>query len=359
MKSQRRFTRLAIVVTVCTFAELQGNELAILGAASQQAAAGDELGMARELGRTTWARCAAQMANPRVEVYELSYPRSGTMPLSPFAGPWEPRHQPSVGLPGAAQLFNMDVLNENANPGQQGTQIDAFGHFAYRDDAWDGTSEFTAEGARYYGGFRQEEVKPTPDSPLLRLGMENIPPIVTTAILLDARTHVGGGEPMAAGEHVTRQHLEEMLRAQGLEERGILNGDLVLVYTGWSEYYQDPDTEGIYYSKGPGLSHDAAEYLGERRVVAVGLDTPFVDAMADGQLAGAAVPPPSGAPPGISFPAHHHFLTQVGVHILENVKLDELVEDRVWTSCSIVLPLLTIGGTGSAIRPVAFGAPGQ
>jgi hypothetical protein len=34
-------------------------------------------------------------------------------------------------------------------------------------------------------------VKPTPDSPLLKLGMDKVPPIVTTAILLDAKTHVG------------------------------------------------------------------------------------------------------------------------------------------------------------------------
>lgn len=314
--------------------------------------------MARELGRTTWARCATELSSPEAEVYELSYPRSGTMPISPFGGPYEQTYLPSAGLPTVAQLYNMDVVNPAANPGQQGTQMDAFGHFAHLDEAWDGTSEFPADRAQYYGGLSQEEVKPTPDSPLMRLGMETVPPVVTTAVLLDARSHVGGGEAMGAGEPVTAQHLEEMLQAQGLADRGILPGDVVLVYTGWSDHYQDPDTEGVYYSMAPGLSVEAARYLGEQRVVAVGLDQPFVDAVADGQLAGTAGPP-AGTPPGMAFPVHDHFLTQAGVYTLENLKLKELADDQVFTSCVIVLPLLTKGGAGSAIRPVAFGVPGR
>ncbi len=260
-----------------------------------EATTGDELGMARELGPATWARCAMSLSNPDAKVYELSYVRSSTMPLSPFAGPFEPKFLPSNSLPGTTQAFNMDVLNEGANPGQQGMQIDAFGHFGYLDDAWDGTSPFSAQGAHYYGGFTQKDVKPTPESPLLKLGMEKVAPIVTSAILLDAKKHVGGGRPMNAGEVVTPRHIEEMLAAQGLEDRGILPGDVLYVYTGWSDHYKDPDTDKVYYSMAPGLSYEAAEYLGERRVVAVGLDTPFLDPVAEGQLSGDNGPPPRNA----------------------------------------------------------------
>ena len=360
MTPLRRCSQLRIAVTMCGLwsCGAEPGATAPVSSIAQEATAGDELGMARHLGPTTWARCAPELANARAKVYELFHPRSGTMPLSPFGGPYAPTYLPSAGLPAVAQLYNMEVLNADANPGQQGTQMDAFGHFAHLDEAWDGTSELPADRAQYYGGLTQAEVKPTPDSPLLRLGMDKIPPVVTTAVLLDARTHVGGGEPMAAGEHVTAQHLEEMLRVQGLEERGILPGDIVLVYTGWSDHYRDPDTEGIYYSMAPGLSIEAAQYLGEQRVVAVGLDQPFVDAVADGQLAGTAGPP-AGTPQGMAFPVHDHFLTQVGVYTLENLRLKELADDQVWTSCAIVLPLLTKGGAGSAVRPVAFGMPGQ
>ena len=59
------------------------------------APASDELGMARELGPATWARCAAHLSNPRAKSYELSHVRSNTMPLSPFAGPFELTYRPS------------------------------------------------------------------------------------------------------------------------------------------------------------------------------------------------------------------------------------------------------------------------
>lgn len=318
--------------------------------------ASDELGMARELGPATWTRCAAHLSNPNAKSYELSYVRSNTMPLSPFVGPFELTYRPTSAHSETMQVFNVEVLNENANPSHQGTQIDALGHFGYLDKVWDGTSPLPTDAVRYYGGLTQQDVKPTPDSPLLKLGMDKVPPIVTTAILLDAKTHVGKGTRMNAGEVVTAQHIGAMLKAQGLGERGIYPGDVVYIYTGWSEHYQDPDTDKVYYSMAPGLSLDAAKHLGDKRVVAVGLDTPFLDAVAAGQLAGKAEPT-AGTPPGIAFPSHHYFLTQVGIYILENVKLNELARDRVLTSCTVVLPLREKGASGSPIRPIAIGAP--
>ena len=52
---------------------------------------------------------------------------------------------------------------------------------------WDPKNNFSADDAAYYGGLKQQDVKPTPDSPLLKLGIEKIPPLVTTAVLLDAQ----------------------------------------------------------------------------------------------------------------------------------------------------------------------------
>ena len=52
-------------------------------------------------------------------------------------------------------------------------------------------------------------------------------------------------------------------------------------------------------------------------------------------------------------------LTQAGIHHVENAKLDELARDKVWTSCTMILPLREKGSAGSAIRPVAIGVPGS
>jgi kynurenine formamidase len=278
------------------------------------------------------------------------------MPLSPFTGPYVTKPKPTASIPGTAHAFNGETLNEGAEPAQQGTQIDALGHFAVLAQPWDGKSPLTVDEATYYGGYRQKDVKPTPDSPLLKLGMDKVPPIVTTAVLLDAKSHVGKGQAMKAGELVTAEHIRAMLKAQGLASRGILPGDVVYVYTGWSDQWRDPDTEKVYYSQAPGLAFDAARYLGERRVVVIGLDTPFVDPVPAGLLAGKS-PPAPGTPPNLPFAVHHHMLTQMGIHHVENAKLDELARDKVWTSCTIVLPARQQGAAGAEVRPVAIGSP--
>jgi len=320
--------------------------------------AGDERGMANQIGAATWNRCAWHLTLPGVQAYELSQIRSNTMPLSPFAGPYVVKPKATAGIPLTAHAFNSETINEGAEHGQQGTQFDALGHFAAFRQPWDGKPPFPAEQAVYYGGFTQQEVKPTAESPLLRLGMDKVPPIVTSAVLLDAKALVGKGQPMKAGETVTAKHIEEMLKAQGLAFRGILPGDVVYIHTGWGEHWRDPDTEKVYYTKAPGLAYDAARYLADKRIVAIGLDAPFVDAVPEGFLQGKGAPA-EGTPPALPFAVHHHMLTQAGVHHVENAKLDEMARDRVWLSCTMILPLRERGAAGSAIRPIAIGAATQ
>jgi kynurenine formamidase len=316
--------------------------------------AGDERGMANQIGPATFLRCAWHMQQPGARSYELSHVRSNTMPASPFAAPTQSKPKPTAGIPGTAHGFNSEQWNENAEPAQQGTQMDALGHFAYFRQPWDGKSAFAADEALYYGGYTQKDVKPTPDSPLLKLGMDKVPPIVTSAVLLDAKAYKK--KAMDAGELVSAKDIEGMLKAQGLAQRGILPGDVVYVRTGWGDHWRDPDTEKFYYTKAPGLSYDAAQYLAGKRVVVISLDTPFVDTVAEGMLIGKGGPAP-GTPPGLPFAVHHHMLAQAGIHLIENAKLDELAADRVWTSCTMILPLRDQGAAGSEVRPVAIGAP--
>jgi kynurenine formamidase len=320
--------------------------------------AGDERGMGNTIGPATYARCAPYLQNPKARAYEISQLRSNTMPASPFAAPYVVKPKASATIPGTAHAFNSETYGEGVEHGQQGTQFDALGHFAFLPAPWDGKSPPALDDATYYGGFKQKDVKPTPDSPLQKLGLEKVPPIVTTAILLDAKAVVGKGQAMKAGDVVTKADILAMLKAQGLAKRGILPGDVVYIHTGWGELWKDPDTDKTYYSKAPGLGYDAAQYLGQRRIVAVGLDTPFIDAVSDGMLQGKGAPAP-GTPAGLPFAIHHHMLTQLGIHHVENAKLDMMARDRVWTSCTMILPLLEKGAAGSAIRPVSIGMPGK
>lgn len=319
--------------------------------------AGDEIGMANHLGPATWKRCAPHLANARAKSYELSFLRSNTMPQSPFAIPHKENAKPTVGVPMSRHAFNTDETVSD-DPGQQGTQMDALGHFAVLPQAWDGKSEFPSSGAKYYGGFTQADVKPKPDSPLQKLGIEKAPPIVTTAVLLDAKTHLGKGKPMEPGALVTAKDIEAMLKAQGLGKRGIQPGDVLYIYTGWGDHWKDPDTEKFYYTKGPGLAYDGAKYIEQKGVVLLALDNPFTDPVPDGMLQGKA-PPPAGVPEGLPFAIHHHNLTVAGIHNIQNANLGALAKDKVWLSCTMILPLRSQGGSGSPVRPVAIGAPGK
>jgi kynurenine formamidase len=317
--------------------------------------AGDQRGMGNTIGAPTWARCALHLSAEGAQSYELSHERSNTMPMSPFGARLEYEYRPTVGIPGTSHAFNGEHV-VSGEPGAQGTQMDALGHFAFLPDPWNGEGEFPAGQAEYYGGHTQDQVKPAPDSPLQALGMEQAPPIVTSALLLDAKAHLGNGEPLAPGQTITRGDIEAMIEAQGLGWRGILPGDVVYIYTGWGDNWQDPAGDTDYYAMGPGLAYDAAQYLEDKSIVLVALDNPFTDPVNDGQLTGAA-PAPEGTPPGLPFAVHHHNLAKAGIHNIQNAKLDTLAADRVWTSCTMILPLRSRGASGSPVRPVAIGAP--
>ncbi len=310
---------------------------------------GDQRGMANTLGAGTWARCGHYLGAPNARSYELSHVRANDMTQSPFGTPLEYQYRPTVGIPGTAHAFNGEQIT-TGEPGAQGTQLDALGHFAFLSKPWDGSQPFPAGDASYYGGYSQQQVKPTPQSPLLKLGMEQVPPIVTSAVLLDARAHLGGGKTMKAGQLITADDITAMLDAQGLGWRGLMAGDVLYIYTGWSDLWESDE----YYTKGPGLSYDAALMIENSQVVLVALDNPFTDPVNEGALAGKA-PPPKGTPSGLPFAIHHHNLTQSGIHQIQNMKLDELAKDQVWLSCTMILPLRSKGASGSPVRPVAIG----
>ena len=310
---------------------------------------GDQRGMANAVGAGTWMRCAYHLGVPGARVFELSHVSSNDMPQSPWAAPLRYQYASTAGVAGTRNAWHPGEL-VTGEPGAQGTQMDAFGHWGYLDQAWDGNGEFPFDKAKYYGGYTQSDVKATPTSRLLKLGIDQAPPIITSAVLLDAKTHLGAGEPMQAGQQIHGVDIESMMRAQGLSWRGLLPGDVLYIYTGWSDNW----TEAFYYQGGPGLSYDAAKYLESKRVVLVALDNPFTDAVNIGQFAGAAKPPPD-TPADIGTPVHYHNLTQAGIHNIQNANLAELAKARVWTSCTMILPLRVQGGSGSPVRPIAIG----
>jgi hypothetical protein len=83
-----------------------------------------------------------------------------------------------------------------------------------------------------------------------------------------------------------------------------------------------------------------------------------IDPVPNGMLQGKA-PPAPGTEPNEPFSIHDYMLSVYGNHHLENLNLAAMVEERVWTSCGLVLPSRDQGAAGAVIRPVAIGLPNQ
>jgi kynurenine formamidase len=109
----------------------------------------------------------------------------------------------------------------------------------------------------------------------------------------------------------------------------IREGDAVVFATGW-EKHEGSD----YMTRNPGLSQDAARYLVERKVNAVGIDGPSIDPGFDEKF------------------AVHNILLPAGVIVVENLcNLDRIAGKRFTL---VAAPLKLAGASGSPVRALAL-----
>jgi len=252
----------------------------------------------------------------RARVYDLEHVRRVGDPIFPAHWPGyvytlHRRHE--AGLERRTSASGLITQAEHS-----GTHIDALCH--------------QADGMRMFGGIEVTAEVQGPHG-FTRLGIETVQPILRRGLLLDVAARRGA--PVPLGEQVEAGELEATLKAQGQEIR---EGDTVLVRTGNATRWEDGDA----YLRGCGMARSAAEWLAGQRVFAVGADLVAWD------LPGFADPSL-----GTTLPGHLVLLTRAGIHILENLFLEDLSRDRVREFLFICLPLKYKGGTGSPVRPVA------
>jgi kynurenine formamidase len=201
-----------------------------------------------------------------------------------------------------------------------GTHIDALGHATI--------------GKRMYNGVTTEEA--LGDFGLLRLGIENAPPIVARGVLLDV-AGLDGGQHLEAGRAVGVSDLERARDAAGLD---VVEGDVVCIHTGWGRFFMHDNAR--YVSGEPGIDEAAAHWLTERGVVAIGADNMAVE----------VVPHPEH--PRLVLPVHQHALVEAGVYLVENLVLSELAATGTYRFCFVLLATKYRGATGCPVRPVAM-----
>jgi kynurenine formamidase len=192
----------------------------------------------------------------------------------------------------------------------------------------DGLAHVAAEG-RIFGGHEVAEVRT--DHGFTAHGMEQVPPILTRCLVLDVAA-LHGTDALPDGYEITVDDIRSALAAAGAEIRA---GDAVLVRTGKvREFYTDPDA---YQRAQPGVGADAAIWMYDAGMALLGTDTtgtepiPFVDEKRT---------------------THRVMLVERGVHLVENLFLDEVAAEGVVQGLFVCLPLRITGATGSWVRPV-------
>ncbi|WP_136709003.1 cyclase family protein [Agromyces sp. H66] len=192
----------------------------------------------------------------------------------------------------------------------------------------DGLAHVSANG-RIFGGAAVGDVRR--DRGFSVHGMERVPPIVGRALVLDV-AGVLGRDPLPDGYEVTVDDIRRVLDAT---ELSIRFGDIVCIRTGKSrQYLSDPDA---YQAAQPGIGPDAAIWLHEQGMAVLGTDTTGTE------------PLPF---PDESHTTHKAMLVDRGVHLIENLTLEEVADDEVAVGMLVCLPLKITGATGSWVRPV-------
>jgi kynurenine formamidase len=181
---------------------------------------------------------------------------------------------------------------------------------------------------RTYGGHEACEIRT--DRGWSRYGVETIPPIVTRGVVLDVAAALGVSR-LEDGYEITVNDL----RAAGADEIGIREGDTVLVRTGKiAQYLSEPDA---FAAGEPGVGLDAATWLFDRGMVVLATDTTGTE------------PLPFRDP---AQTVHRALLIERGVHLVENLFLEDLAAANVHEGAFVCLPLKISGATGSWVRPV-------
>ena len=171
---------------------------------------------------------------------------------------------------------------------------------------------------------------------LKKLGVENIPPVATRAVLLDMAGYFKT-DMLKEGVAFNRAEIEGAMRRQGI--KAIEKGDVVLFYTGWLKLMGKDDKR--FSSGNPGLGREGAEYLASRGAAIVGADNENAEVVPFEKDAGV-------------FEVHQILLAKNGIYIIENMYLEEMVKDKVWESFfTLAAPRIT-GSVQAIVNPIAI-----
>jgi kynurenine formamidase len=203
--------------------------------------------------------------------------------------------------------------------GQVGTQFDGFAHQSHEDSHY---NCFKTGAISTRGGFT-------------KLGIEKVGTLMTRGVLIDV-AGLKGVDTLPDTYEITIKDLQDALAKQRMT---LQPGDAVVINTGWGRLYGKDNAR--YVKSCPGIGIAAAEWLARQDPMLIGADNWPVE----------VAPNPD---PKLSLPVHQVALVVNGLHLLENLKLDELAAKQVYEFAFVMQPLKAQGFTGSTVAPVAI-----
>jgi kynurenine formamidase len=203
--------------------------------------------------------------------------------------------------------------------GQVGTQLDGFAHQTIADKAY---NCFKVDDISSRGGFT-------------KLGIEKVGTLITRGVLIDV-AGLKGVDILPDTYEITVQDLQQALQRQNLQLRP---GDAVIIHTGWGKLWAKDNAR--YVKSCPGIGIAAAQWLAQQDPMLVGSDNWPVE----------VAPNPD---PQISLPVHQILLVVNGIHLLENMRLEEVAAKRVHEFAFVMQPLKLQGFSGASVAPIAI-----
>ena len=202
--------------------------------------------------------------------------------------------------------------------GQVGTQFDGFAHQSIE--------------CSHYNCFKTDEISTR--TGFTKLGIEKVGTLMARGVLIDVAA-LKGVDMLGDTYQITPEDLQQALQRQNIQLRP---GDAILINTGWNKLWAKDNAR--YMRTCPGIGVAAAEWLATQDLLLVGADNWPVE----------VAPNPD---PQLSLPVHQIMLAVNGIHILENLKLDELAAKKVYEFAFVMQPLKAQGFTGSTVAPAA------
>ncbi|WP_394834688.1 cyclase family protein [Pendulispora rubella] len=228
------------------------------------------------------------------------------------------------------------------NPGQEGGKTEGPNKFTYNDEHFEGWlgvgTQLNGLGhigidSTYYNANRARDFVDIEG--VKKLGLEKTPPIVTRGVLLDMAAYYGT-DVVKEGTAFSPSDIETVLKKENVT---IQPGDVVIFHTGWLDLAGKDNAR--FLAGEPGINRAAAQYLAEKRVVAVGADNWALE----------AVPFEKGAG---TFEGNQTLITKNGIYVLENLVTKDLAHDKVYEFLFVLGHPRYTGTTQSIINPVAI-----